>query len=56
MTPAQKQDKLKKLLNAKGVYVLFFGYLASLLVLRLRTNQFYLLQLNYLHRWNRTIP
>jgi hypothetical protein len=34
---------------------LFFGFLASVLVLWLRTNQFYLLQLNYLCRRNHTI-
>jgi hypothetical protein len=56
MTPEQKQNKLKRLQNAKGVYVLFFGFLASVLALWLRTNQFSLLQLNYLRRRNRTIP
>jgi hypothetical protein len=35
---------------------IIFWFLASVLVLRLRTNQFYLLELNYLRRWNRTIP
>jgi hypothetical protein len=34
----------------------FFGFLASALVLWLRTNLFHLLQLNYLHRRNHTIP
>jgi hypothetical protein len=56
MTPEQKQNKLKRLQNTKSVYVLFFGFLASVLVLWLRTNQFYLLQLNYLHCRNHTIP
>jgi hypothetical protein len=38
-TPGQKQSELKKLLNAKGVYVLFFlFFLASVLALWLRTN------------------
>jgi hypothetical protein len=32
------------------------GFLASVLALWLRTNRFFLLQLNYLHRRNRTIP
>jgi predicted RNase H-like nuclease (RuvC/YqgF family) len=35
---------------------IIFWFLASVLALWLRTNQFYLLQLNYLHRRNRTIP
>jgi hypothetical protein len=33
-----------------------FGFLASVLALWLQTNQFFLLQLNYLRRWNRTTP
>jgi hypothetical protein len=51
-----KLNKLKKLQNAKDVYVLFFGLAASVLALWLRANQFFLLQLNYLRRRNRTIP
>jgi hypothetical protein len=35
---------------------IIFWFLASVLVLWLRTNRFYLLQLNYLRRRNRTIP
>jgi hypothetical protein len=35
---------------------IIFWFLASILVLWLRTNQFYQLQLNYLRRRNRTIP
>jgi hypothetical protein len=35
---------------------IIFGLLASVFALWLRTNQFYLLQLKYLHRRNRTIP
>jgi hypothetical protein len=38
--PGQKQSELKRLLNAKGVYVLFFDFLASVLALWLQTNQF----------------
>jgi hypothetical protein len=35
---------------------IIFWFLASVLVLWLWTNRFYLLQLNYLRRRNRTIP
>jgi hypothetical protein len=35
---------------------IIFGFSASVLILWLRTNQFYLLQLNYLHRRNRITP
>ena len=35
---------------------IIFWFLASVLILWLQTNQFYLLQLNYLRRQNRTIP
>jgi hypothetical protein len=35
---------------------IIFWFLASVFVLWLRTNRFYLLQLNYLRRQNRTIP
>jgi hypothetical protein len=37
-TPWKKQSELKRLLSAKGAYVLFFIFLASVLVLWLRTN------------------
>jgi hypothetical protein len=35
---------------------IIFWFLASVLALWLRTNQFFLLQLNYLRHRNRTIP
>jgi hypothetical protein len=35
---------------------IFFGFLALVLALWLQANQFFLLQLNYLRRRNRTIP
>jgi hypothetical protein len=35
---------------------IIFWFLASVLALWLRANQFFLLQLNYLHRRDRTIP
>jgi hypothetical protein len=35
---------------------IIFGFLTSVLALWLRTNQFFLLQLNYLRHWNSTIP
>jgi hypothetical protein len=35
---------------------IIFWFLASILALRLRTNQFFLLQLNYLRHRNRMIP
>jgi hypothetical protein len=35
---------------------IIFGFLASVLALWLRTNQFYLLHLNYLRRRNHTVP
>jgi hypothetical protein len=56
MTPERKQNELKRLQSAKSVYVLFFGLLASVLALWLQINQFFLFQLNYLRRRNRTIP
>jgi nitrogen fixation/metabolism regulation signal transduction histidine kinase len=37
-------------------YYIFFGFLASVLALWLRSNQFFLLQLNYLRCRNCTIP
>jgi hypothetical protein len=38
------------------ISIVFFWFLASVLVLWLRTNRFYLLQLNYLRHRNRMIP
>jgi hypothetical protein len=48
--------RLKKLQNAKGVLVPFLYYLASELVLWLRTKCAYLFQLNYPHHRSLTIP